>query len=185
MLFVLPAHPNPMVRRTLLPALEGIDNVRVVEPLDYRDFAGLLARAELVITDSGGIQEEAPSLGIPVLVLREITERAEGVAAGVVELVGTNEERIVARAEAKLAATTAGAPRNRALTSQRPIVSPYGDGRAAARSAAAIARMLGAGAPPQEWDSGVVAVDPTSTCDTIDDDPPFGALSLNLHRLSR
>jgi UDP-N-acetylglucosamine 2-epimerase (non-hydrolysing) len=152
-LFVLPAHPNPTVRESLLPALYGIDNVRVVEPLAYRDFAGLLARADLVITDSGGIQEEASSLGIPVLVLREITERAEGVAAGVVELVGTDEERIVLRAEAMLAAARAKAAGNPILGPQRRSVNPYGDGRAAARSAAAIAWVLGEGGPPEEWDS--------------------------------
>jgi UDP-N-acetylglucosamine 2-epimerase (non-hydrolysing) len=152
-LFVLSAHPNPTVRESLLPALYGIDNVRVVEPLAYRDFAGLLARADLVITDSGGIQEEAPSLGIPVLVLREITERAEGVAAGVVELVGTDEERIVLRAEAMLAAARAKVAGNPILGPQRRSVNPYGDGRAAARSAAAIAWVLGEGGPPEEWDS--------------------------------
>jgi UDP-N-acetylglucosamine 2-epimerase (non-hydrolysing) len=151
-LFVLPAHPNPLVRESLLPELEGIDNVRVVEPLDYPDFAGLLARADLVITDSGGIQEEAPSLGIPVLVLREITERSEGVAAGVVELVGSNEERIVVRAEAILSGASAGAGGNEASGARRRSVSPYGDGRAAMRSAAAIARILGGAASPEEWD---------------------------------
>jgi UDP-N-acetylglucosamine 2-epimerase (non-hydrolysing) len=161
-LFVLPAHPNPTVRKSLLPTLEGIDNVRVVEPLNYPDFAGLLARADLVVTDSGGIQEEAPSLGIPVLVLRETTERAEGVAAGVVELVGTDEERIVVRAEAILATASAETAGNGARGPQRRSVSPYGDGRAAVRTAAAIARTLGGGAAPEEWDSALGEAEITS-----------------------
>ena len=168
-----------------MPVLEGIDNVRVVEPLDYRDFAGLLARAELVITDSGGIQEEAPSLGIPVLVFREITERAEGIAAGVVELVGTDEERIVARAEAKLATPTTGTPGNAPSDAQRRSISPYGDGRAAARTAAAIAQVLGVGGSPQEWDSKLVTVDFNSTRDTIDFDPRHGDARRNPNRLPR
>jgi UDP-N-acetylglucosamine 2-epimerase (non-hydrolysing) len=165
-LFVLPAHPNPTVRKSLLPALEGIDNVRVVEPLDYPDFAGLLARADLVITDSGGIQEEAPSLGIPVLVLRETTERAEGVAAGVVELVGTDEERIVVRAEAILAAASSRTAGNGALGPQRRSASPYGDGQAASRSAAAMARLLGEVAAPREWDPERGKADPISRWNT-------------------
>lgn len=144
---VLPAHPNPRVRSSLLPPLAGLDNVRVVEPLGYRDFSGLLSRASLVITDSGGIQEEAPSLGIPVLVLREVTERGEAVAAGTVELVGTHEDRIVARAEEMLS----GPRGRRAGQAPRRTATPYGDGTAAARSVAAVAHLLGRGAPPDEW----------------------------------
>ncbi len=184
-LFVLPAHPNPTVRKTLLPVLEGIDNVRVVEPLDYRDFAGLLARAELVITDSGGIQEEAPSLGIPVLVLREITERAEGIAAGVVELVGTDEERIVARAEAKLAAPTTGTPGNAPSDAQRRSISPYGDGRAARADRGGDRPGARGG-----WVTPGVGFEArdcnfNSTRDTIDFDPRHGDARRNPNRLPR
>ncbi len=150
-LFVLPAHPNPTVRKSLVPALDGIDNVRIVEPPGYRDFVGLLVRADLVITDSGGIQEEAPSFGTPVLVMREVTERPEGVAAGVVELVGTDEERIVARAAAMLSTSRAVGTRGQAHDCR--MVSPYGDGQAASRTASAIARLLSQGAAAEEFDA--------------------------------
>lgn len=146
-LLVLPAHPNPRVRATLLPALEGIGNVRIVEPVGYRDFAGLLARADLVITDSGGIQEEAPSLGIPVLVLREVTERGEAVAAGTVELIGTDEERIVVRAAEMLSRRPTPAQPGQ----PRQVLTPYGDGQATERSVAAIAHLMGRGEPAREW----------------------------------
>ena len=146
-LFVLPAHPNPTVRRSLLPSLKGIDNIRIVEPLGYRDFVALLTRADLILTDSGGIQEEAPSFGTPVLVLRDVTERPEGVAAGLVELVGTNEEHIVARATAIL---TALEP-TRSQRSEHRTVNPYGDGHAATRSVAAVAHLLGQGDPPEDF----------------------------------
>jgi UDP-N-acetylglucosamine 2-epimerase (non-hydrolysing) len=143
-LVVLPAHPNPRVRASLTPALDGITNVRVVEPLDYRSFAALLARAVLVLTDSGGIQEEAPSLGVPVLVLREVTERPEAVAAGTVEIVGTDEARIVERATDLLDPEGAWAGRSRP-------VNPYGDGLAVPRTVAAIAHLLGDGPPAHQF----------------------------------
>ena len=86
--FVLPLHPNPRVRSSLRPLLGSLANVLLCEPVSYGEFARLLARCHLVITDSGGIQEEAPALGKPVLVTREITERVEGIDAGTLELVG-------------------------------------------------------------------------------------------------
>src|ERR1700760_11207 len=92
--FVLPVHPNPRVREVLTERLQGLGNVLLTEPLGYATFARLLGRAHIVITDSGGIQEEAPSLGKPVLVTRETTERTEGIAAGTLRLVGTNPEVI-------------------------------------------------------------------------------------------
>ena len=98
--FVLPLHPNPRVRSTLRPLLDALANVLLCEPVSYGEFARLLARCDLVITDSGGIQEEAPALGKPVLVTREITERVEGVDAGTLALVGTDPDRIVAVADA-------------------------------------------------------------------------------------
>src|SRR6201999_1455906 len=94
--FVLPVHPNPRVREVLTERLSGLENVLLTEPLGYATFSRLLARAHLVITDSGGIQEEAPSLGKPVLVTRETTERTEGLAAGTLRLVGTDPEAIFA-----------------------------------------------------------------------------------------
>ena len=92
--FVLPVHPNPRVRDTLTEQLAGIDNVLLTDPLGYATFARLLARAHFVLTDSGGIQEEAPSLGKPVLVARETTERTEGLEAGTLRLVGTDPDLI-------------------------------------------------------------------------------------------
>ena len=93
---VLPAHRNPIVREAVLPHLEGRENVLVTEPLAYGEFTRLMAASTIVLTDSGGVQEEAPSLGKPVLVMRENTERPEAVDAGTVRLIGTDEERIVA-----------------------------------------------------------------------------------------
>ena len=90
--FVLPAHRNPVVREAILPEIEGRENVLVTEPLAYGEFTHLLSVATVVLTDSGGVQEEAPSLGKPVLVMRENTERPEAVTAGTVRLIGTDEE---------------------------------------------------------------------------------------------
>jgi UDP-N-acetylglucosamine 2-epimerase len=127
--FVYPVHLNPHVRAPVREVLSGVPNVRLLEPLDYASMVQLLSRSELILTDSGGIQEEAPSLGVPVLVLRETTERPEGLASGLVRLVGTRREAIVAEAAARLAA---GASRS------RPAANPYGDGRAAGRIVAAL-----------------------------------------------
>lgn len=92
---VFPVHPNPNVRRVMDAELAGLANVALIEPLDYPNFAALLGLAEIMLTDSGGVQEEAPALGKPVLVMRETTERPEGVAAGTARLVGTDPARIV------------------------------------------------------------------------------------------
>ncbi|MDH5152121.1 non-hydrolyzing UDP-N-acetylglucosamine 2-epimerase [Kocuria palustris] len=135
---VLPAHRNPVVREAVLPALEGLDNVLVTEPLAYGEFTRMLAVADVVLTDSGGVQEEAPSLGKPVLVMRENTERPEAVTAGTVKLIGTDEERIVEEVSTLL--------HNEAIyTSMANAVNPYGDGRAAERTVAAIAQLFGVG----------------------------------------
>ncbi|MGH9075982.1 MAG: non-hydrolyzing UDP-N-acetylglucosamine 2-epimerase [Acidimicrobiales bacterium] len=148
LLVLLPAHPNPRVRAALEPALAGVANVEMTEPLDYRSLVAVMARSVLVLTDSGGIQEEAPSLGVPVLVLRDVTERAEALAAGTVELVGTDESRIVTRAAQLLAARLLPPPSTLPPPGLAP--NPYGDGRAASRSVAAIAHMLGGGPPAEE-----------------------------------
>ncbi len=129
--FVIPVHPNPRVRATLVPALEGRANVHLLEPLGYREFVQLMARAHLILTDSGGVQEEAPSLGVPVLVLRETTERPEAVAAGAARLVGTDEAGILRHALELLGDRAAHAR----MASAR---NPYGDGRAAQRIADAL-----------------------------------------------
>ena len=93
---VYPVHLNPNVREVVLSALADKDNIHLIEPLDYLHFVYLMSRAHVILTDSGGIQEEAPSLGKPVLVLREVTERPEAVEAGTVQLVGTDRQKIVA-----------------------------------------------------------------------------------------
>ena len=135
---VLPAHRNPIVREAVLPYLEGRENVLVTEPLAYGEFTRLMAASTLVLTDSGGVQEEAPSLGKPVLVMRENTERPEAVGAGTVRLIGTDEERIVTGVSQLLDDADAYAAMANA-------VNPYGDGHAAARSVAAIASLFGLG----------------------------------------
>ncbi len=132
---VYPVHLNPQVQRPVREILGACSRVRLIEPLAYTDFVALLCRAHVVITDSGGIQEEAPGLGKPVLVLREKTERPEAVAAGVARLVGTDRGRIVAEATALLGDAAAYA------RMARPV-HVYGDGRAAQR----IAEVLTGGA---------------------------------------
>ncbi len=135
---ILPVHRNPIVREAVLPHLEGKDNIIVTEPLPYAEFTKVMAAARIVLTDSGGVQEEAPSLGKPVLVMRENTERPEAVDAGTVRLVGTDYDRIVFEANHLLEDREAYAVMANA-------VNPYGDGKASARSVAAIAHLLGSG----------------------------------------
>src|SRR5262249_40941913 len=94
---VYPVHLNPNVREPVFRILRGVPNIFLIEPLDYRSFAHMMSAATVILTDSGGVQEEAPSLGKPVLVMREVTERMEAVEAGVAELVGTSVQRIVNR----------------------------------------------------------------------------------------
>ncbi len=138
---VLPVHANPAVAGVIVPILGGSDRVLLCRPQSYGAFARLLQRAHLVVTDSGGVQEEAPSLGKPVLVLRDNTERPEAVAAGVAELVGTDEEAVVDAIDRLLD--------DEALYARMAhAVNPYGDGRASARCVAAIARLAGLSAEP-------------------------------------
>jgi UDP-N-acetylglucosamine 2-epimerase (non-hydrolysing) len=133
---VMPMHRNPIVRDALTPAVRGLDNVIVTEPLDYPQFSRLLAAAHVVVTDSGGVQEEAPSLGKPVLVTRDTTERPEAVEAGTVRLVGTDESRVAEELSRLLDDSAAYAAMSLA-------VNPYGDGRAAERAAAAVGAFFG------------------------------------------
>lgn len=128
---VYPVHLNPNVQEPVHRLLGGVPNVTLLPPLDYLPLVHLMKRAYLVLTDSGGIQEEAPGLGQPVLVLREVTERPEAVDAGTVRLVGTDRARIVAEATRLLEDGAAYAAMARA-------VNPYGDGHAAARIVAAL-----------------------------------------------
>lgn len=142
---IYPVHPNPNVKGPAKRLLGGIANVHLLEPLGYADLANVMSRASFVVTDSGGLQEEAPSLGKPVLVLREVTERPEAVSAGTVEIVGTDENRIFLRMCALL--------ENRKLyRSMAQSVNPYGDGKACARIEAAIRYYFGLRrARPQEF----------------------------------
>ena len=124
--FVYPVHLNPNVLTHVHRLLGGLSNVRLIAPQDYRNFVALMSRCRLVLTDSGGVQEEAPSLGKPVLVMRDTTERPEGVAAGTALLVGPNADAIVAHATRLLTDEAA----YRAMATAR---NPYGDGHAADR----------------------------------------------------
>ena len=133
---VYPVHPNPNVREPVTRLLAGKENIHLVEPLEYPPFAFLMERAAFIITDSGGIQEEAPSLGKPVLVMREVTERPEAVAAGTVQLVGTDRHRIVAAASLLLDDGAAYA----AMSGAR---NPYGDGHASGRIVKEVLRAAG------------------------------------------
>ncbi|HUR95268.1 MAG TPA: UDP-N-acetylglucosamine 2-epimerase (non-hydrolyzing) [Gemmatimonadales bacterium] len=133
--FVLPVHPNPEVKRTVEELLCDIPGMHLIPPVDYQEFVHLMSRADLILTDSGGVQEEAPSLGKPVLVLREVTERPEGVAAGTALVVGTDRNRIVAAASELLTSPDAYARMANA-------VNPYGDGRASERIVAALSDRL-------------------------------------------
>lgn len=157
-IFLLPAHLNPAVRDVLLPPLAGHDNVLVTAPLDYSDFVRSMHECTLVLTDSGGVQEEAPTFGKPVLVLRDTTERPEAVVAGTVRLVGTDDERIVRDTTRLLVDASAYDAMARA-------VNPYGDGRAAWRSARAIEHFFGLGELAAEFDCRRVARERNSAPD--------------------
>ena len=124
--FVFPIHLNPTVRKTVLEELDGIRNIHLLAPLNYSDFINLIAQSYAVITDSGGLQEEAPSLGKPVLVLREVTERPEAISFGTVRLVGTSTKKIVETADKLLS-------NKKFYRSMSAAVNPYGDGRASER----------------------------------------------------
>ena len=134
-LVIYPVHLNPHVQKPVQAILRGLPRVRLIEPLAYEPFVFLMGRVHLILTDSGGIQEEAPALGKPVLVMRRETERPEGVLAGGVRLVGTNRQAIVRQVLDLL--QDAEAYRRMARVS-----NPYGDGRAAQRIAAVLASGL-------------------------------------------
>jgi UDP-N-acetylglucosamine 2-epimerase (non-hydrolysing) len=128
---VYPVHPNPNVRGPVHEALGQAPNIALIDPQGYADFIDLMRRADILITDSGGVQEEGPSLGKPILVSREVTERPEAVTAGTVRLVGTDEEKVVREAEILL--DDPAEYQRRAA-----ILNPYGDGQASPRIEAAI-----------------------------------------------
>lgn len=137
---VLPAHANPAVRAQVDAALGHLPRVTVTDPLPYPELVGLLARSTLVLTDSGGIQEEAPSFGVPVIVLREVTERMEAVTAGWAQLAGTDPDTITQLAKAVLGGWTPPSTGN-----------PFGDGHAGERGARAVGWLLGLGDRPTSF----------------------------------
>jgi UDP-N-acetylglucosamine 2-epimerase (non-hydrolysing) len=136
---VYPVHLNPNVRRIVFSMLKGVENIHLIEPLEYEPFVHLMAKSYLILTDSGGIQEEAPSLKKPVLIMRDTTERPEALTAGTAKLVGTSYDRIVEEASRLMC--------NQDLY-QRMIstINPFGDGHAAGRIVDALA-----GLPVQEF----------------------------------
>ena len=133
---IFPVHLNPNVRAVMNSALAGLDNVALIEPLDYPHFARLLSIAEIMLTDSGGVQEEAPALGKPVLVMRETTERPEGVTAGTAKLVGTETANIVTEIFTLLDDNTAYEAMARAH-------NPFGDGQTARRIVERLGNEIG------------------------------------------
>lgn len=142
---IFPVHLNPAVREIVMPLLAERPRVTLLDPLDTDDFHNLMARSQLILTDSGGLQEEAPSLGVPVLVMRSSTERPEAVEAGTVRVVGTSRERIVSCAFELLGDNAAYQAMSRA-------VNPYGDGQASRRIAKALLYFFGPTTErPAEW----------------------------------
>jgi UDP-N-acetylglucosamine 2-epimerase (non-hydrolysing) len=142
---VWPVHPNPEVVEVVRRVLDGTPRVQLVQPMEYRKLVGAIGRAAIVATDSGGLQEEAPCLGKPVLVLRRVTERPEGVAAGTLELVGTDEKTIVNALDRLLDDDAAYQRMARAA-------NPYGDGKASERIAASLLAWYRGGTSPSEFD---------------------------------
>jgi UDP-N-acetylglucosamine 2-epimerase (non-hydrolysing) len=144
-LLVVSLHPNPQVRELLTSILGAHERIKLIEPPEYPYFVKLMQRCTLILSDSGGVQEEAPAFGLPVLVLRDTTERPEGVHAGTAKLVGTDRERIIEEGARLLG--DPGAYREMAQA-----VSPYGDGHASARVRYRIFEFLGHSTPPvQDW----------------------------------
>lgn len=141
---VFPIHKNPKVRASIRPAVEDLDNVLLIEPLPYAQFTRALSLAHVVLTDSGGVQEEAPSLGKPVLVMRENTERPEAVVAGTVKLIGTNRQRLVDEVSLLLDS-------EEAYQGMANAVNPYGDGDAARRTIEAIKWRFSNGQKPIDF----------------------------------
>lgn len=145
--FVFPAHRNPIVVEAITPLLAPLPNAMLTEPLPYAQFCALMERSHIILTDSGGVQEEGPSLGRPVLVMRDTTERPEALDAGTVALVGTDEQVIVD-------AVTRLLDDEAAYEDMARAINPYGDGRAAVRTVQAVARYFSLGASVDEFSAG-------------------------------
>ena len=133
---IYPVHPNPNVKNTVEKYLKGIDRVKLITPLDYAPFCALMKHSEIILTDSGGVQEEAPSLGKPVLVLRDETERPEAVISGGVKLVGPHKDKIIKEVELLL-------NNKEEYNKMAQAQNPYGDGHASERIADIIIKKLG------------------------------------------
>lgn len=142
--FVYPVHLNPVVRDAVRPALASVRNFMLLDPLDYGAMAALLQRSEMIITDSGGLQEEGAALGVPVVVMRNVTERPEGLHAGILRLAGTDPES----ARACIAEVLDNVPVRQRMAAAR---NPYGDGHAGRRVAHAVAWRLGLADRPSDW----------------------------------
>lgn len=132
---VFPVHRNPLVRKVVEEELAGVDRIHLIDPMEYEPFANLMSLSSLVLTDSGGIQEEAPSLGKPVLVLRNTTERPEAVEAGTVRLIGTDKDVVYAKTKRLLTDQAA-------YDAMSNAVNPYGDGKASQRIVQAILHVF-------------------------------------------
>ena len=145
--FVYPVHLNPAVRAAVWGVLEPVPNVVLTDPLGYREMVALMQASEIIVTDSGGLQEEGAALGVPVVVLRNVTERPEGVAAGVLKLAGNTPEGVEAVLRPLLQD-----PAARAAMRSRP--NPYGDAQAGKRVAQAVAWRLGLAGRPDDWAGG-------------------------------
>lgn len=144
--FIVPLHKNPVVRDTFLNILSGEERVELVDPLDYPSLIKVMKSSFLILTDSGGIQEEAPTFGKPVLVLRDTTERPEGIEKGVAKLIGMRKDNIINNVKALLTDDSLYIAMSKAT-------NPYGDGKASERVIKAIMYFLGIGSRPDEFES--------------------------------
>ena len=142
--FVYPVHLNPAVRRAVWEPLSGVSNVVLTDPFGYAEMVALMGASELIVTDSGGLQEEGAALGVPVVVLRNVTERPEGVETGALKLAGNTPAQVEAVLRPLLSD-----PAARSAMRDRP--NPYGDGQAGVRVAQAVAWRLGLAARPADW----------------------------------
>jgi UDP-N-acetylglucosamine 2-epimerase (non-hydrolysing) len=160
--FLFPVHRNPVVREVVLPALSGLDNVMLTDPLDYVTFVNVLNQSDLVLTDSGGIQEEAPSLGKPVLVLRDVTERPEAIRFGAAKLVGLNPDVVFRE-------TVALMDNEEEFDRMANAINPYGDGKAAKRIVEVISYFFGfTSSRPAEFDTSVEEMNVSQPITEID-----------------
>lgn len=157
--FVYPMHRNPVVREAVIPVLAEEANFLLSEPWEYGPMAALMAASDLIVTDSGGMLEEGVSLGTPVAVLRNVTERPEGIEMGLARLVGTRPERII-RELTSMLAQEADSPNFSAKN------NPYGDGHAGRRVAQAIAWQLGQADRPEDWVPGSPNLEPHRLSDS-------------------